>query len=115
MSRQTDETDEGALWRSALDTFAEGLVSARQALAADQEAGAAGASAGETAAASWPPKALPTSPIPPHLEAEARALLAESDELTKALLDGMDRNRVPARRSTPRGGAGNHARWSLQL
>ena len=109
MSRPADSGEgELTLWRIALDTFRDGLTAAQAAL----DAG------GAPEAPSWPPSRLPVGPMPSQLEAEARTLLGRSDELTKQLLDAMDRNRVAPRRALPRGGstsATSHARWSVHL
>ncbi len=107
-STEADDLDH---WRAALRCFRDGLAASRQALSDGQ---------GNNSVHPWPPPHLPSSPLPTELEKEARALVAEADELTMELADAMADvkldGRTRSRGSYGRAGqaAGQqHARWSF--
>lgn len=102
-------------WRAALRCFKDGLIASRQALSDDL-----GADQGAAPVHPWPPRNLPSSPLPIELREEARALVAEADELTAELADAMADvkldNRSRSRGSfgrTSHGSGQQHARWSF--
>jgi hypothetical protein len=110
--------DERRRWRSALDAFAEGLISAQRALAASGEMNAGSpesADEGHDAAipAAWPPTELPNGAVPEGLRSEAESLLADADALRSQILAAMDRSQPTGRRSSTPVSAS--PRWSIRL
>ena len=115
--------DERRRWRSALDAFADGLISARRVLATSGETNAGssdegadeGADEGHDAAvpAAWPPADLPDGAVPDELRAEAESLLADADALRSEILTAMDRSQPTGRRSSTPVSAS--PRWSIRL
>lgn len=111
--------DERRRWRSALDAFADGLISARRALAASDETNVVrsdeSAHEGHDAAISpaWPPAELPNGTVPDGLRAEAESLLADADSLRSQILTAMDRSQPTGRRSSTPVSAS--PRWSIRL
>jgi hypothetical protein len=103
----TARPDEVAVWNDALAAYEKNLEHLRELLRSDDGA--------TDTRCVWPPPQLPTTPVPPELEARATTLLGESHTLIDAIAQRMVALPSPRSRRSHRRPNADGPRWSTTL